>query len=250
MTHFVADIGNSRIKWGRCDERRVLDSASLPLDDPAAWDEQARRWQVGSADQWTLAGVNPEAVERLAKWLTANRHSPAILASYQDIPIKLAVEHPETVGLDRLLNAVAANERRFKDRPAIVIDAGSAVTVDWVDAEGVFQGGAIFPGLRLMAKSLHNHTAQLPCVEIAEPIPSMPGRSTVPAIQAGIFGAVVGGIRYLARQLAAESSVSPVTFLTGGDAELLAAALKPGVEVWPSMTLEGIRITAKARFLP
>ncbi len=243
----VADVGNSRIKWGRCDAERVVDAASLPLDDPAAWLDQFQAWQLTASLSWFVSGVNPQGITRLIDWLQARSATVHQFDKYHQLPIRVGVEHPEQVGMDRLFNAVAANSRHRRGKPAIVIDAGSAVTVDWIDSEGIFRGGAIFPGLRLMAQALHQYTAKLPLVEITGSSPPMPGMSTRPAIAAGVYGAVVGGIRYLARQLAAEATISPVTFLTGGDAAVLAPALKPGVEVWPWMTLEGIRLSADSR---
>ena len=82
------------------------------------------------------------------------------------MPLEVELEHPDKVGIDRLLNAVAANRRRQEHVAAILVDAGSAVTVDYLDGNGVFRGGAIFPGFRLMARALHDYTALLPIVDI------------------------------------------------------------------------------------
>src|SRR5262249_58797050 len=97
------------------------------------------------------------------------------------------------VGIDRLLNAVAVNTRRGKDKPAVIVDAGSAITVDYVDRHGAFQGGVIFPGMGLMARSLDNFTALLPLVEVPESIPAVPGKNTVNDIQARRLWADAGG---------------------------------------------------------
>lgn len=244
MTHFVADVGNSRLKCGRCDPAAVVETAVLSLEPSPTWDALLAAWQQNESGGWTLAGVNPAAVEGWADWLRGRGQVVRVLESFHDVPVALRVEHPETVGLDRLLNAAAANVRRPPRKPAILIDAGSAVTVDWLDADGVFCGGGIFPGLRMMLEALHRLTAQLPAVEPPESPPAMPGISTVPAMQAGVFGAAAGGIRYLARQLAELDPTTPVVYLTGGDAERLAPALSPAAILWPHMTLEGIRRAA------
>ena len=125
----VADVGNSRIKWGRCDERRVLEAAALPLDDAVAWHAQRQAWRLPSAVRCVVAGSNPPALGRLASWLAALSHSVESLDSFGKLPIEVNVDQPERVGLDRLLKAVAANSRDRGERPAIVVDAGSAVTV-------------------------------------------------------------------------------------------------------------------------
>jgi type III pantothenate kinase len=263
-TLLVVDIGNSRLKWGRCQGEQVVEAASLPLQDPEAWARQLQSWQRHAPFRWVVSGVQPAVISRLLAWLDAQGSAAVLVDSFRQVPVRIAVDLPERVGLDRLLNAVAAQERKPAGCPAVLVDAGSAVTVDWLDAEGVFAGGAIFPGLRLMAEALHRYTALLPLVEVDAPLPPMPGRSTVPAITAGIHGAVVGGIDYLVHRLAQGSTREPIVYLTGGDAALLAPALTsslsprgresggaaaagcPGsVEVWPFMTLEGIRLTAK-----
>ena len=166
----------------------------------------------------------------------------------QQLPLQVSLEQPDTVGIDRLLNAVAAVQHPSGGRvPAIIVDAGSAVTVDWVDEDGSFRGGAILPGLRLMAQALHEHTALLPLVQIDQPSPPLPGRSTDGAMQAGVYHAVAGGINELIARFTQQSASLPHIFLTGGEAELLRPAVNERAELWPEMTLEGIRLTAEAQ---
>ena len=117
--------------------------------------------------------------------------------------------------------------------------------MDWLDEAGAFRGGAIFPGLRLMCKSLNDYTALLPLIEVRTSTPILPGASTPAGMEAGVLGAVVGGIRALADQLAAQAKTAPARFLTGGDAALLHLALGPEFTFWPTMTLQGIRIAAE-----
>ena len=160
------------------------------------------------------------------------------------LPLAVPLAHPEYVGIDRLLNAVAAKRRLPPGRPAVLVDAGSAVTVDWLDEMHAFRGGSIFPGVRLMAKALNDYTALLPLVTVAEPIPPLPAGDTLGAMQAGIFHATVGGIERIVRHLSQAGSQE--VFVTGGDAELLHAALAgPPPILWPTQTLEGILSSAE-----
>lgn len=238
----VVDVGNTRIKWGRCREDRVVAMAGLPPDDPPAWREQVRHWSLPPGATWILSGVHPARREKLADWLNQERFTVQTLDWFQQLPLRVQVDYPEKVGLDRLLNAVAANSRRQAGQSAVIVDAGSAVTLDLLDSAGVFRGGAIFPGLRLMAQALHGHTAQLPRVEVNEPA-SFPGTSTEKAMRVGILNAVAGGIEKLLGQ--ARKGVEKCNlFLTGGDGPLLAAVLEGGPVLWPEMTLEGIRLTS------
>jgi len=135
--------------------------------------------------------------------------------------------------------------------PVVIADIGSAVTVDWLDENGVFKGGAIFPGLRLMAKALNDYTALLPVVEIWRNLPQLSGASTPEAIEAGLTWAVVGGVIALADQMTARAgSRKALRFLTGGDSALLHGALNQSGSEWrhvPTLTLEGLRLVAEAR---
>jgi len=242
-TLFVVDIGNTQMKWGRCDDRRVVEAVALPLEDPAAWEWQLNHWCRESPRIWAGTSVNPKRAEKWVAWLRTHGEKVRCLESYEQLPLRVAVEHPERVGMDRLLNAVAASSRHPSEA-AILVDAGSAVTVDWLEPGGIFCGGAIFAGVRLMARALASHTAMLPLVEVTQPLPAMPAPTTSAAIAVGVHGAVVGGIQYLIRRLEAARSSAPRIYLTGGDAALLAPALDVPVNVWPFMTLEGIRVAA------
>jgi type III pantothenate kinase len=240
----VVDIGNSRIKWGRCVNAAVAAVASLPPDDIGAWDHQFAAWGLTDAHLWAVASVHPARRERFLHWLIEHRRQAVVLTSHQQLPVRIQVERADSVGLDRLLNTVAAGARR-QGQPALVVDAGSAVTVDVVDEHGTFRGGPIFPGMRLMAKSLNDYTALLPLVEVGKVAP-MVGTSTVTAIESGIFFAVAGAIDRHLQMLREVTGYQPVIFLTGGDAHLLHEAVNPEAILWPEMTLEGLRLSAEA----
>jgi type III pantothenate kinase len=243
----VVDVGNTRIKWGRCLNGRVAYSVSLPPDEPGVWQEQFDRWGLTDA-VWAIASVHPNRTAALVNWLNERRSYVWVLESYQQLPLKVRLNHPEKVGIDRLLNAVAVTRHWARSRlPAVVVDAGSAVTVDWVDESGAFRGGSIAPGLGLMARALHQHTALLPLVEVSTPRPYLPGLSTAQAIEAGVYYMACGGINLLITLLVAGSAQPPHIFLTGGDAPLLEYAVDDRAEHWPEMTLEGIRHSAEAQ---
>lgn len=243
----VVDVGNSRVKWGRCGPGSITDSVSLPGDAPEAWDEQRTRWGLRGRLHWALTGVHPPRCRRMADWARQRGDAVEVIESPDRLPLRVLVEQPHCVGIDRLLDAVAANSRRRPGAAAVVIDAGSAVTVDWLDADGAFRGGAILPGRRLMAHALHDHTALLPLIDIPAAPPLLPGTSTPAAMAAGVFWAVVGGVRALAAEYAARMKARPDIFLTGGDAPLLHPALGLDAQLWPTMTLEGIRLTVATR---
>jgi type III pantothenate kinase len=192
-----------------------------------------------------LSGVHPQRRDALAGWLRQRGFAVGVLDHPRDLPLTVRLEHPERAGVDRLLNAVAANGRRTPGVPAVIVDAGSAVTVDWIDKTGAFCGGAILPGLRLMAKALHDYTALLPEIEITRTPTPVPGTTTTAAMELGIFASVDGAIGLLTEAFAVASrkDAQPELFFTGGDSPLLK---KPEAILWPEMTLEGVRLSAAA----
>lgn len=241
----VADVGNSRIKWGRCAAGRVCQVCSLPPEETAAWEQQFRNWAMQPGSLWIVTGVHPARRERLADWLRQYQQQIFTLDDPKCLPLRVLLPRPEHAGIDRLLDAVAGNSRRSDGAPAAIIDAGSAVTVDLLDREGAFRGGAILPGLRLMAKALHDYTALLPVVEPPSAPPSLPATATRPAVEAGIFWTVVGGIEAILHRYRLHCGSDIEVFLTGGDGPVLHAVL-PDARLWTEMTLEGIRLSAEA----
>jgi type III pantothenate kinase len=235
----VVDVGNTRIKWGRCEHGQVTEVAALPPDALDAWERQCAHWPGALACRWIVSGVHPARRDALVRWLRSHQATVHVLESHRQLPLVVQVPAPEQVGIDRLLNAVAANTRRPEQTAAVVVDAGSAVTVDYVDPAGAFRGGAIFPGLRLMAKALHDYTAALPLVEIDCAAPP-PGTSTVQAIRTGVYHAVLGGIHALIERYREGSGSDLTVFVTGGDGPLLSTGPQSTCELWPEMTLCGI----------
>jgi len=247
----VVDAGNSFIKWGRCDGGAVVEMASLARVAPATWDSQLRKWQLEKKRRWIVAGSNAPRRDRLAEWLGKQDQDVRVLNSYLQLPITQNVNQPEKVGLDRLLNAVAVNTRKPKGVPAVIIDAGTAVTADYVDESGVFQGGAILPGMAIMARFLHEHTAGLPLIKPVEVTQltgsvALPGKSTVEAMVLGMAACFRGGVERIAHEYMKWSANRAVFYFGGGDGALLAADFKLGEHHhWPEMTLEGIRIAGE-----
>ncbi|MFM9965298.1 MAG: type III pantothenate kinase [Planctomycetaceae bacterium] len=249
------DVGNTRIKLGlfaeppigsrcelpRCLERAVVMSPeSLPWELLAQWHSAANGWQPA-----VIAGSNPHNIERVqADWPHSLGPVPWTVANTDDFPLPIRVDEPRRVGIDRLLNAVAVNELRSADYPAVIVDSGTATTVDVVFADGAFIGGAILPGLALSAKALHEYTALLPLVsvlELGQAPPEALGRNTRAAIRSGLFWGQLGAVKELiARQSGSEAEV----FVTGGGGALLASHL-PRARFEPHLPLQGLVLVAE-----
>ena len=132
------------------------------------------------ARKWAVASVNPPATLRFIGW-SYNHGGTVVFEDRDFLPIRVNVDFPDKVGIDRLFGALAARAMVPPGTPAITVDVGTAATVNLIDADGVFQGGAILPGPRLMARALNEFTAKLPHSEPAGPADAaMPGRTRSP----------------------------------------------------------------------
>ena len=227
MVRVYADLGNSRLKWGRTLPDGRLDIVALPLHDPSTWAATWDAWNPRrDPSTWSISSVNPPVADRLRDFVATLPACSAVwFRSAADVPIVHELEHPRTAGTDRALAVLGSLRDRPKDRPGpgIVISCGSAITVERVSAAGVWQGGAIAPGLKLAAESLHAMSMQLPLVHPEIP-PAPWGRSTIPALAAGVFWGTVGAIKMLVDRQSEGLSLRPWIVWTGGDAELLMAS--------------------------
>jgi type III pantothenate kinase len=247
VLRIVADLGNSRLKWGRLGTGaaggRLVETIALPPDDPEAWASAWGRWNPSGAEPsaWAIASVNPPVAGRLATFLDERGIAGTTwYRSAAQVPIRHALEQPGTTGADRALAVAAALAMHPPGGPGLVVSCGTAITVERVAADGTWQGGAIAPGLGLSARALHLLTAQLPLIQPPAAPPAW-GRSTRPAIEAGLFWGAVGTVReLLARQ---EEGLSPTPWLvwTGGDAAVLAPWIdRANARVVPNLVLEGL----------
>ena len=180
----------------------------------------------------------------MAEWPETLGAPPRHIRNTADFPLTIEVAEPRRVGIDRLLNAVAVNQLRVAERPAVVVDSGTATTVDLVSADGAFAGGAILPGLALSAKGLHEYTALLPLVSVAElgqATPEPLGRNTRAAIRSGLFWGQLGAVKELIKRQAG-NEVDVV--VTGGGGALLAAHL-PHARFEPHLSLQGLVLAAE-----
>ena len=155
-----------------------------------------------------------------------------------ELGLQVRVDHPEEVGADRLVNAVAANERY--GGPMIILDFGTATTFDVVDAEGNYTGGVIAPGINLSLEALHMAAAKLPRVAIGRP-KGVVGKGTVTAMQSGIYWGYISMIEGLVARIQEEQGGADFTVIaTGGLASLFAEATDVIHHVDADLTLRGL----------
>jgi len=148
-------------------------------------------------------------------------------------------ENPKDVGADRIVNGIAAYDK-YRDA-CIVVDFGTATTIDLISPKGEYIGGAIAPGLSISLEALVQRASKLPRIEIVKP-KEVVGRNTVNSIQAGIFYGYVGLVDGLVKRIQKEQNVHVKVVATGGLAPLVASECATIDEVDEFLTLDGLRI--------
>jgi type III pantothenate kinase len=172
---------------------------------------------------------------------------PLIARASLDWGFEIRMDNPDEVGADRLLNALASH--RVYQGPLVVIDFGTATTFDVVAGDGAYVGGIIAPGINLSIEALHRAAARLPRIGIGRPH-SVIGRSTVPAMQSGIYWGYVGMIEGLVARIRAEFGAPLKVIATGGLAPLLAEGTTVIERIDPDLTLDGLRMLAERNPVP
>ncbi len=248
----VVDAGNTNIVFAVHDGSswrgiwRIRTDAQRTSDEYAVWLLtllQHSRLKPGSVGRAVIGTVVPAALYHLRRlcrdWFNVE---PLVARSNLDWGFDISVDNPAEVGADRLLNALAAH-RRYGG-PLTVIDFGTATTFDVVGADGAYLGGAIAPGINLSLEALHAAAARLPRIGIGRP-QAVIGRSTVPAMQSGLYWGYIGMIEGLSARIQAEFQGKLKVLATGGLAPLFAEGTTVIDHIDPDLTLDGLRLLAE-----
>ena len=243
------DIGNTHTHLGLANEKRVLKQTDIPTltwfggGAVALVKKFAGATKIHGA---VLCSVVPRATPLVRKTVRAVWKLETLELNPQTIcGVGINYPKPQSIGPDRLANAVAA-KFRF-GAPVVVVDFGTAVTFDVVDAKGNYVGGIIAPGLAAMTDYLHEKTALLPKIKIRE-VKSAVGKSTEHAMLVGAVQGYRGLVRELIGELKRELRVKKLPVVaTGGYAKLIAAKLPEISAVAPDLTLEGLRLVWQSK---
>jgi len=240
----VVNVGNSRLAVAPFRAGELGSATRVSNREPGQWRAAvAEAWgRVAGAENAAVvaASVNPalDAEVDRAVMEAADRHVVWVRKDLA-VPIKVLTEKPEETGIDRILNVAAAYEQIGK--ACVVVDAGTAVTVDCCNDEGDFVGGAIAPGVSMQLDALHERTAKLPRVKFA--VPDRPfGQSTDEAIRHGVYHGVRGMVKELVENYATELGNWPDVIATGGDAPVLFTGWELIHAIAPDLTLYGIAL--------
>jgi type III pantothenate kinase len=159
-----------------------------------------------------------------------------------DTGMPILYDNPAEVGADRIVNGVAAFERFGREgRPLIVVDFGTATTLDAISGKGEYLGGAICPGVQISADALFQRAARLPRIDVRRP-PRIVGRTTVGSMESGLFWGYVGLVEGLVRRMGDELGGNAICVATGGLADVIAPETPLIQHVDPDLTLHGLRI--------
>ena len=238
----LIDIGNTHTHLGLGRGKRIGQFLNLQTSDIVAGKAAAafKRFTRGSVIRGAcLCSVVPAAVEPVVRQVRELYGIEPLQLTPKTIRgVGIRYPRPQTIGQDRLANAVAVHQRF--GAPALVVDFGTAVTFDVVDANGDYIGGVIAPGLACMTDYLHEKTALLPRIRIREPRRAV-GKNTREAMLVGAVHGYRGLVRDLISELKRELGVRRLPVVaTGGYAALIARGVTEIEAVRPGLTLEGL----------
>lgn len=251
----TVDIGNSHTVIGIFANEELVCQWRLQSLRAQTVDELA----INLHTLFSLQGLRLEAIEGLCiasvaplltklwrQWSAAflpERPAPLVVAApvmHSILPIQ--TDRPEEVGADRLINALAV-WLQYRCQ-AVVVDFGTAITLDCVSASGVFLGGAILPGIAISLEALSTRTAQLPRIDLSNGPPQVIGANTIDAMKSGIlhgYGALVDGLsRKMQVEMSAGGNHPGKVIATGGMAGLIAPYCQTIDETDPLLTLKGL----------
>jgi len=235
------DAGNSRVKWGWHDGRGWTSVATVSLIEFAASSDHVNPFSVTHADpeQIVISNVAGEGAHHLlVNWTSVFEAEPLWLrAEAERGGVRNRYDRPEQLGPDRWAALIAA--RALHAGPCLVVNAGTATTVDMLSGEGVFLGGSILPGVELMRFVLHEHTGRLPMSEGAY---SDTPRNTLDAIESGCRQAQAGAVERMFRA----TGGAGVCVVSGGGGQALIERLSVPSRYVENLVLEGLACIANA----
>ncbi|HEY7495276.1 MAG TPA: type III pantothenate kinase [Candidatus Tectomicrobia bacterium] len=244
----VIDVGNTNTVMGVYDGDRLITNWRLATSSNRTGDEYGilvqglcaqRQVEVKAIHHVAISCVVPAQLFPLGEVSRMYFDCQPLIVDHTTVDIPILTDHPEEVGADRLVNAIAAHEKFHRD--AIVVDFGTATTFDAVTADGAYLGGAISPGINISIEALAQQASKLLRVECASP-GTVIGKHTVHAMQAGIYFGYAGLVDAIVTRMRTEMGGNPLVIATGGLASVIAQASTTLQKIEPYLTLEGLKI--------
>lgn len=231
----VIDIGNTLVKTAIFEGKKMLEQQTFTLKESRSRFENILH-KYSEIQQGILASV----VE-IPEWIPSvfssiNLHE---LCYESKFPFQIAYKTPQTLGSDRIA-AVAFAFEQFPQKNVLIIDIGTCITYDLLQADGLYLGGSISPGIRMRFKALNTFTAKLPLID-ATTIPHLIGNSTTASIQSGIMHGILAELKGIIASYRAIYEDLTV-FIGGGDNKYFDKQLKNSIFATANPVLEGLRI--------
>ena len=231
--NLLFDFGNTRIKGAVFNKDELVhtffttseefDNLKLKVEFPA----------INKIGITAVTKIPDKFLKRIKAW-----NKPVLmLDSKTPLPLKLNYNTPETLGADRICNAVAGKVL-FPNRNVLIIDLGTCNKYDFVDCNGVYLGGSIAAGFEMRLAALHKFTANLPLIKTAQP-DEFKGKTTKSSIETGTFWGIIGEINEFIRQYQSQFNDTKV-WVTGGYLSFFEKVLKNFIFADPNLTLRGL----------
>ncbi len=238
----LVDIGNTALKWARWDGRDCQAGGRLPWREQPFESALLQAWGPQPPDAiWLAAVANSELVRRFSQWVERQWGLPVTQVTTSDhaFGVVNAYAQVDHLGVDRWLALIGARAR-FPDQALWVVDCGSAITLDYLDAQGRHRGGLILPGLAMMHAGLRRgaHALDQPLAP-ASPRPVL-GEDTDIGMQHGILAAAVGAVELAQRRMAPEPQAPCLNLITGGDASRMLPWLQGEWQVVEDLVFNGL----------
>jgi type III pantothenate kinase len=244
----VVDAGNSNLVVGLYNGDMLAANWRLTTSQYRTTDElrilftmlmHEDGFEPGQVDGACISSVVPQLNHALTQVAREGfKVEPVMVEPGIKTGIKLHNENPKELGADRLVNAVGAIEEYPGDR--IIIDFGTATTLDYVTSDSEYKGGIILPGIQLSANALFEHCAKLPRVDVTTP-ERVVGRNTIAAISSGLTYGYADMVDGLVTRIHAETESDAKVIATGGLAGAIASIARTIDIVDPLLTFKGLR---------
>jgi type III pantothenate kinase len=247
---FCIDIGNTNIVLGVAEKSRIVDHWRIRTERDITADElgilvrnlfSASKIEMEKIENVIVSCVVPPLLNTMQEFSRRYfRVAPLVVGSETNTGMPVSYDNPKEVGADRIVNAVAAYE---KYRSAlVVVDFGTATTFDYVSADGVYQGGAIAPGVVISCEALFQKASKLPRVEIFAKPKRVIAKDTISSMNVGIVYGYAGLVDGIVKRIRKEAGEDLTVIATGGLAPLICELSESIEHVEEFLTLEGLMI--------
>lgn len=230
--NITVDIGNSRIKSGLF-QNDILVETNIwdDLNSLRAYCEKTEHHKLAVS----TVGMNEAEILTILGEL-----SPRVINLKQELPISIDYQTPESLGVDRIVSAIGASVE-YPNQDILIIDLGSCITYDLIDANNTYRGGLISPGLRMRMKGMSYYTKRLPDIseEWTENVIDSLGKSTRECLNIGSYQAIIHELNGFIDGFCSEYP-SLVVILTGGDAPSFESKLKQPIFADQFLVLKGL----------